>query len=63
LATQGLRAKASFLEANNRLPSAKLPINDWEEFVLDVAASRLNRDQTTARFRELLKRLSRKKPR
>jgi death-on-curing protein len=52
-----------FLEANDRLPAGKLPIDDWENLVLDVAASRFDRDQTTARFRELLNRLSRKKPR
>jgi hypothetical protein len=29
----------------------------WEEFVLDVAASKLDRDATTHRLRKLLKRL------
>ena len=45
-----------FLETNERLPATKLPIEDWETFVLDIAASRLDRDQTTARLRKLLKR-------
>ena len=33
----------------------------WEELMLDVAASRLDRDQTTKRLRRLLKQLPRKK--
>ena len=45
-----------FLESNNLLASTKLSADEWEGFVLDVAASRLDRDQTTARLRELLKR-------
>ena len=32
----------------------------WERLMLDVAASRLDRDQTTARLRKLLKRLGKK---
>jgi death-on-curing protein len=32
----------------------------WEKLMLDVAASRLDRDQTTARLRKLLKRLGKK---
>ena len=32
----------------------------WEKLMLDVAASRLDRDQTTARLRKLLKRLRKK---
>jgi death on curing protein len=49
-----------FLESNNLLPSTKLSVDEWEAFVVDVAASRLDRDQTTARLRKLLKR--QKKP-
>jgi len=45
-----------FLEQNQLLPDAKLPIDDWEVFVLDVAASKLDRATTTRRFRKLLKR-------
>ena len=33
----------------------------WEKLMLDVAASRLDRDQTTARLRKLLKRPSSRK--
>ena len=36
-------------------------MDDWEAFVLEVAASRLDRDQTTARLRKLLKQISKKK--
>jgi death on curing protein len=50
-----------FLQTNDFLPNLKLPTSDWEAFVLDVAASRLDRDQTTARLRKLLKQLSKKK--
>jgi death on curing protein len=44
-----------FLETNQLLRQEKLPTEDWEKFVLDVAASRLDREQTTARLRKLLK--------
>jgi len=44
-----------FLEANGLLPEAKLPTDEWERFVLDIAASTLDREQTTARLRRLLK--------
>jgi len=52
-----LAACLVFLESNDLLPNAKLSTADWEAFVLDVAASRLDRDQTTARLRKLLKHL------
>jgi death on curing protein len=48
-----------FLEANGRLPDPGLPdlaIDDWESLVLDVAASKIDREQTTRRMRELLRR-------
>jgi len=44
-----------FLETNELLPTKKLPTEDWETFVLDIAASRINRDETTARLRKLLR--------
>lgn len=56
-----LAACLVFLETNRLLPHAKLPTNEWEALVLDVAASRVDRDETTARLRQLLKELSRKK--
>ncbi len=51
-----LAACLVFLESNGLLPNTKLPTDEWEAFALDVAASRLDRDQTTARLRKLLKR-------
>ena len=53
-----LAACLVFLEANGRLPDPGLPqreIDAWEVFVLDVAASRLDRDATTKRLRALLR--------
>ena len=50
-----LAACLVFLEVNRPLPDSKLPINDWEQFVLDVAASQLDRAAATRRLRKLLK--------
>lgn len=47
-----LGACVVYLRLNGREPASDGP--DWEELVLDVAASRLDRDQTTARFKVLL---------
>ena len=55
-----LAACLVFLEENGLLPDRKLPINDWEQFVLDVAASKIDRDATTRRLRKLLKRTRRR---
>ena len=55
----GLAACLVFLEANGRLPDPGLSGRDadaWEALMLDVAASRLDRDATTKRLRALLKR-------
>jgi death-on-curing protein len=46
------------LSGNQLLPDPGLPgqhIDDWEALVLDVAASRLDREQTAARLKKLLK--------
>jgi death-on-curing protein len=51
-----LAACLVFLQGNDLLPSTKLSTDEWETFVLNVAESRLTRDQTTARLRKLLKR-------
>ncbi|MGI8605395.1 MAG: type II toxin-antitoxin system death-on-curing family toxin [Verrucomicrobiales bacterium] len=56
-----LAACLVFLETNGLLPNEKLPIDDWEALVLEVAAGRIDRDQTTVRLEELWKQLSRKK--
>jgi len=50
-----LAASLVFLEANQILPGKKLPIDDWETFVLDVGASKIDRAQTTRRLRKLLR--------
>ena len=43
-----------FLSENGSLPSEKLDAGAWEALTLDVAASRLDRVQTTQRLRKLL---------
>ena len=47
-----------FLQTNDLLPSAKLPIEDWEELVLDVASSKIDREQTTRRLRKLVRKMA-----
>jgi death-on-curing protein len=52
-----LAAALVFLLVNGRLPDAGLPrrkLADWESLVLDVASSKLDREQTTRRLRKLL---------
>jgi death-on-curing protein len=51
-----LAACLVFLETNELLPIAKLPVGDWEKLMLDVAASKIDRTTTTQRLRKLLKR-------
>ena len=51
-----LAACLVFLETNEVLPIAKLPIAEWEKLMLDVAASKIDRATTTQRLRKLLKR-------
>ncbi len=55
-----LAACLVFLESNALLPKEKLPVDQWEEFVLEVAASKLDRDATTRRLRKLLRRWSKR---
>ena len=43
-----------FLSENGLLPDEELGADAWEQLTLDVAASRLDRGQTTARLRKLL---------
>jgi death-on-curing protein len=43
-----------FLSENGLLPDEQLNTDAWESFVLDVAASRLDRADTTARLRVLV---------
>ena len=51
-----LAACLVFLEENGLLLDRKLPINDWEQFVLDVASSQVDRAATTRRLRKLRRR-------
>jgi death-on-curing protein len=55
-----LAACLVFLENNDLLPARKLPIDEWEQFVLDVASSKINRGETTRRLRKLLKKSRRR---
>jgi death-on-curing protein len=50
-----LAACLVFLESDNLLPDRKLGTDNWEAFVLDVAAGKVDREETTARLRKLLK--------
>jgi death-on-curing protein len=44
-----------FLSDNNLLPEERLDVDAWEALTVDVAASRIDRDQTTTRLRKLLR--------
>jgi death on curing protein len=44
-----------FLSENRLLPEERLDPDAWETLTLDVAASRLDRDQTTSRIRQLIR--------
>ena len=44
-----------FLSENDLLPDEKLDTDAWEALTLDVAASRLDREQTTTRLRKRLR--------
>jgi death-on-curing protein len=50
-----LAACLVFLEENALLPNSKLPTDAWEEFVVDLASSKISRDETTLRLRKLLR--------
>ena len=53
-----LAACLVFLEGNELLPDADLPVKDvaaWETLVLDVASGKLDRESTTKGLRRLLK--------
>lgn len=47
-----------FLSENGLLPDEKLDTDAWEALTLAVAASELDREQTTVRLRKLLKKRS-----
>jgi death-on-curing protein len=44
-----------FLSENGLLPEEKLKTEAWERLTLDVASNALDREQTTARLRKLLR--------
>lgn len=48
-----------FLESNNLLANAKLETDEWEAFILDVAAGKIDRHETTERLRKLIKKMER----
>jgi death-on-curing protein len=50
-----LAACLVFLDANGLLPKRRLPVNEGESLVLEVAASRLDRAATTQRLKKLLR--------
>lgn len=52
-----LAACLVFLEQNGLLPIETVPIDEWEDFVLQVASSKLDRDATTKQLRKLLRNL------
>lgn len=56
-----LASALTFLAENNFLPEEVLPLNDWENLMLDVAASRVDRAETTARLRRLIRAPTRKR--
>ena len=43
-----------FLSENSLLPDEILDADAWEQLTLDVAAGRLDREQTTVRLRKLI---------
>jgi len=51
-----LAASLVFLDANQLSPIVKLPVKEWENLMLDVAASKIDRATTAQRLRKLLKR-------
>jgi len=44
-----------FLSENDLLPQEELELEPWLALTLDVAASRMDREQTTRRLRKLLR--------
>jgi death on curing protein len=56
-----LASSLTFLAENDLLPKETLPLQEWEAFMLDVAAGKLGRDETTKRFRKLIRALEKKR--
>jgi death-on-curing protein len=49
-----LAACLVFLHENEVMSARRLPVSVWEQLVLEVAGSKLDRDATTRRLRELV---------
>jgi death-on-curing protein len=47
-----------FLSENGLLPVETLDADAWEQLTLDVAASHLDREETTVRLRKLLEKMT-----
>lgn len=56
-----LAASLVFLDLNGLWPVDELDVDEWEALTLDVAASKLDRGQTTRRLKALLRRPRRKR--
>jgi death-on-curing protein len=54
-----LAACLVFLENNDLLPTTRLSTDEWEGFILGVATSQLDREETTECLRKLLKQVNR----
>ena len=54
-----LAACLVFLSENGLLPDEKLDTDSWEALTLDVAAGRIDRQETTQRLRQLLSKTKR----
>lgn len=53
----------TFLALNGLWKIDRLPVDEWEQLVLDVAASRIDRDGTTRRLKALVKKPRKKRKR
>jgi death on curing protein len=51
----------TFLALNGLWKIDRLPVDEWEQLVLDVAASRIDRDGTTRRLKALVKKPRKKR--
>ena len=51
----------TFLASNGLWEVERLPVEEWEQLVLDVAASRVDRDETTRRLKALVRKPRKKR--
>ncbi len=45
-----------FLATNRLMTEQRLPVDDWESFVLSVASGKMDREETAKRLRKLVRR-------